>query len=55
MNPKDLLNWGAVSRLLCGARTTMTRKKIPKIHQPTINTLLSAMEKALEGKGKKQQ
>lgn len=49
MNTKKLLNWGALSRLLCGARTSMYANRIPLKHQPTINRLLAAMEGALTG------
>lgn len=37
-----------MSELFCGARTTMSRKRIPKIHKPTIDRLLAAMDEVLK-------
>lgn len=43
MKPEKLINWGAVSRLLCGQRSSLTRKRIPAIHQDKIEALLKAI------------
>jgi hypothetical protein len=48
MISEDLLNWGAMSRMLSGSRQTVRKNKIPKIHQPFIDDLLKAMNKVIE-------
>ena len=35
----DLINWGELSRLLAGNRSSITKKRIPKKHHPTIERL----------------
>jgi hypothetical protein len=47
MNPTDIINWGELSRLLSGSRQTVRKNKIPKIHQPFVKALLTAIEKEL--------
>ena len=39
-----LINWGELSRLLSGNRSSITRKRIPAIHQEKINKLISLLE-----------
>lgn len=48
METKDLLNWGELSRMLSGSRQTVRKNKIPKIHQPFIVELLTAMNKVIK-------
>ena len=47
MEPKDLLNWGNVSRVLSGSRQTVRRESIPKKHQAAIDELEAAVGKWL--------
>jgi hypothetical protein len=35
----DLINWGELSRLLAGNRSSITKKRIPKKHAATIDRL----------------
>lgn len=39
MEIDDLINWGELSRLLAGNRSSITKKRIPKKHQATIDRL----------------
>ena len=39
LNPTDLINWGELSRLLAGNRSSITKKRIPKKHAATIDHL----------------
>jgi len=39
-----LINWGELSRLLAGNRSSITRKRIPAIHQEKINKLIKLLE-----------
>ena len=48
IDPKDLLNWGELSRILSGSRQTVRKNKIPKIHQPFIDDLIKAMNKVIK-------
>jgi len=50
MNPKDLINWGELSRMLSGSRQTVRKNKIPKIHQPFVSELLNAMDKVFKNR-----
>lgn len=44
MKAKELINWGALSRILSGSRQTVRKNAIPKIHRPIVDELLQAME-----------
>ena len=35
----DLINWGELSRLLAGNRSSITKTRIPKKHKATIDRL----------------
>jgi len=50
MNPKDLINWGELSRMLSGSRQTVRKNKIPKIHQAFVSELLNAMDKVFKNR-----
>ena len=39
IEPLDLINWGKLSRLLAGNRSSITTKRIPKKHSATIDRL----------------
>lgn len=39
IDAKNLINWGELSRLLAGNRSSITKKRIPKKHQATIERL----------------
>lgn len=45
MTPSNLINWGELSRLLAGNRSSITRKRIPLKHAKTIQKLIRAIEK----------
>ena len=47
IDPKDLLNWGELSRMLSGSRQTVRKNKIPKIHRPFVDDLIKAMNKVI--------
>jgi len=47
MKAENLLNWGELSRMLSGSRQTVRKNKIPKIHQPFIDELITAMNKVI--------
>ena len=47
MNAKDLINWGALSRVLSGSRQTVRKNSVPKIHQPIVDELLQAVDSVL--------
>lgn len=55
MEPKDLINWGELSRLLSGSRQTVRKNSIPKIHQPIVDELLSAIDGILSKAGSARQ
>jgi hypothetical protein len=44
MKPKELINWGAWSRLLAGSRQTVRKNSIPKKHIPITKELLEAIQ-----------
>ena len=35
----EIINWGELSRLLAGNRSSITKKRIPKKHEATIDRL----------------
>lgn len=39
-NPKNLIKWSEVSRLLAGDRSSITKDRIPQKHSETINELI---------------
>jgi hypothetical protein len=43
-DPKNLINWAELSRLLAKDRSSITRTRIPKIHSEEINNLLSRIK-----------
>lgn len=47
MNGKELINWGALSRILSGSRQTVRKNSIPKVHQPVVDELLEAVDAVL--------
>lgn len=47
MNAKDLINWGALSRILSGSRQTVRKNSVPKVHQPIVGELLQAVDAVL--------
>lgn len=47
MNAKDLINWGALSRILSGSRQTVRKNSVPKVHQPIVDELLQAVDAVL--------
>lgn len=51
MNAKDLINWGALSRVLSGSRQTVRKNSVPKIHQPIVDELLQAVDAVLSKAG----
>ena len=51
MSAKDLINWGELSRMLSGSRQTVRKNKVPKIHQPIVDELLSAIDSVLSKAG----
>ena len=55
MNPQDLINWGELSRILSGSRMTIRKNKVPKVHQPVIDELLSAIDGVLSKAGSARQ
>jgi hypothetical protein len=40
MTPEKLINWGELSRLLAGSRSSITQKRIPKKHRAKIEALI---------------
>jgi len=40
----DLINWGALSRMLSGSRQNIQRKKIPAKYRDQVNKLLAKIE-----------
>ena len=44
MNVEKLINWGELSRSLAGNRSSITRKRVPAIHQEKINKLITLLE-----------
>lgn len=55
MSAQDLINWGQLSRLLSGSRQTVRKNSIPKIHQPIVDELLSAIDSILSKAGSAKQ
>lgn len=47
MNAKDLINWGALSRVLSGSRQTVRKNSVPKVHQPIVDEFLQAVDTVL--------
>lgn len=49
MKPENLINWGELSRLLCGTRSVLTKKrgwqKDNQKHYEAINALIDALKK----------
>jgi hypothetical protein len=49
MNPENLINWGELSRLLCGTRSVFTKKrgwqKGTQKHYEAINALIETLKK----------
>ena len=43
-DPKDLINWGEVSRRLSGTRSVITRKNTPQRHNEAVNDLLGRVK-----------
>lgn len=41
MNPKELINWASLSRLLANDRSSITKSRVPKKHQEKINKLIT--------------
>ena len=39
MDAENLINWGELSRLLVGNRSSITKKRIPKKHDKSIERL----------------
>jgi len=44
MEPKDLINWAELSRLLAGTRSVITRNRIGKKHEKEVSDLLSLVQ-----------
>ena len=40
---ENIINWGEVSRILAGNRSSITRTRIPEKHKETIETLLNSV------------
>lgn len=51
MKAENLINWGELSRLLCGSRFTMRKNKIPKKHRPKVQAILDAVAKVINDRG----
>lgn len=47
MNAKDIINWGALSRILSGSRQTVRKNSVPKVHQQIVDELLQAVDAVL--------
>jgi len=47
MKAENLLNWGAISRLLTNSRQGVRKNKIPNIHKPFVSELLELMDAKL--------
>ncbi len=43
MNPEELINWAALSRLLANDRSSITKNRVPKKHQEKINKLIRSI------------
>lgn len=48
INVDKLINWGEVSRMLSGERSSLTRKRIPKKHKKKIDELRKFLKKWTE-------
>ena len=51
MKPEDLINWGELSRILSGSRSVVTRKRMPKKHEKTVNDLINLITQWYENTG----
>ena len=51
INAENLINWGELSRMLSGSRMIIRKNKVPKMHQPVIDELLSAIDCILSKAG----
>lgn len=40
---ENIINWGEVSRILAGNRSSITRTRIPEKHKETIETLINSV------------
>ena len=41
---KDIINWSKVSKILCNNRSSLTAKRVPKIHKSKIEELSETIE-----------
>jgi len=41
---ENLINWGELSRLLCGTRSVLLRKRVGKKHEKAVQALLSLLK-----------
>lgn len=48
---KNLFNWGEISRLFSGTRSVIRKNSIPKVHEPIINEIVSAVDGILKRHG----
>ena len=44
MDPTNLINWGELSRILSGSRSSITKKRIPKKHEKSIADLIKKIQ-----------
>lgn len=44
MKADKLINWGELSRVLCGSRFTLRKNSIPKKHQKNVADLLKLID-----------
>ena len=47
-NIDKIINWGELSRLLAGSRSVVTKKRMPKKHEPKVNELRELLKKWYE-------
>lgn len=45
---ENLINWGELSRLLCGTRSVLLRKRVGKKHKEAVNALIELLNKWYE-------
>jgi hypothetical protein len=45
---ENLINWGELSRLLCGTRSVLLRKRVGKKHEKAVEALLALLNKWYE-------
>ena len=48
MTPSDLINFGAISRMLAGNRSSITRDRVPAKHREKIEELFKSVQSWLE-------